>query len=339
MNKISILIPVFNTEETLKRCLDSVLNQTLEDIEIIITNDGSRDNSQNIIEEYAKKDNRIKFFIQENSGLGATRNNGIEMATGEYIAFLDSDDWVDRDYYEKMYNVAKKGDIDLVISSFCIENICINDRTYMKFNYKDNDKDNYLKDLINGNVDGFSWNKLYKRSMINENNLRFPLREEFENVEDQYFSIRSVYYSKKIAFINNTNIHYFINKDSIVRKYQKTLLNDIIKLHKSNIKLFQDNKFLETELYNKLYIGIINIINNEFKPNSNRSRKEKIDVIRSIDSFKEFKNIIIASNNYNLKRIDKLYIRLLKNKMYKMLYIVASLRCKYIYLRMGIYKF
>ena len=102
MVKISVIVPVFNVEKYLKFCLDSLTNQTIQDLEFICINDGSTDSSPDILEQFAKKDSRIKIFNQQNSGLSATRNRGVELATGEFLAFCDSDDWVDLDFYEKL---------------------------------------------------------------------------------------------------------------------------------------------------------------------------------------------------------------------------------------------
>ena len=106
MPKVSVIIPVFNTEKYLTKCLDSVCNQTLSDIEIICVDDCSTDNSLNILKEYASKDNRIKLIeFKENKGAAVARNTGIIEAKGEYVGFIDSDDYVDLDFYEKLYNI------------------------------------------------------------------------------------------------------------------------------------------------------------------------------------------------------------------------------------------
>lgn len=340
MYKVSILIPVYNTEKTLRRCLESVLNQTLKEIEIIITNDGSTDKSQSIIEEYANKDNRIRYFSQENKGLGETRNNGIVQASGEYIAFLDSDDWVDLNYYESMYIKAKKTDADIVISSYIAE-FDLNERnSVIRFRYNENDKEKYLRDLLKGNISGFSWNKLYKKSLIKDEELRFPKRNQFENVEDQYFSIRAIYKSQNISFMNESSVHYFINRSSIVQKYQKTLIKDILTLYNENKNLFREdlvngNSYIK-DMDSNLVKGIVAIVNNEFKPTRKVSILKKIKIIKQITSFNEYLNIINSIIINELSLIDKLYFKLLRNKCYIILYILAKFRCKLMYWRIKI---
>ena len=117
MPKVSIIVPVYNVEKYLSKCLDSIVNQTLKDIEIICINDGSVDNSQSVLEAYAKKDTRIKVINQENLGLSCARNKGIDIAQGEYIGFVDSDDWIDLEFYEELYNNAINTQSDIAASS------------------------------------------------------------------------------------------------------------------------------------------------------------------------------------------------------------------------------
>ena len=113
MELVSIIVPVYNCAQFLNRCMDSLVNQTLKDIEIICINDGSTDNSPEILQEYAAKDSRIKIINKENGGLSSARNRGLAAAQGEYLGFVDSDDWVDLDFFEKLYNAAKKYDTDI----------------------------------------------------------------------------------------------------------------------------------------------------------------------------------------------------------------------------------
>ncbi len=122
MPKVSIIIPVYNVEKYLQRCLDSVVNQTLKDIEIICVNDGSTDNSAIILEEFSKKDERIKIVNQKNGGLSRARNTGLEHSNGDYIGFLDSDDWIDLDYYEKLHDAAERNNCDIAFADFIRKN-------------------------------------------------------------------------------------------------------------------------------------------------------------------------------------------------------------------------
>lgn len=147
----------------------------LKNIEIIIVNDGSTDGSQKIIDHYARKDGRIKTIRQENQGLGAVRNKGIEAASGEFLAFIDSDDWIEPDYCQSMYEKAKDEDADLVICDYAVEiqdtgkTVCPD----IGKNYEGKPKEAFIKALLKGQVSGFSWNKLYRRSLIEQHKLVF----------------------------------------------------------------------------------------------------------------------------------------------------------------------
>ena len=127
--KVSIIVPVYNTEKYLPKCLSSLISQSLPEIEIITIDDGSTDNSYQILLEYAQKDSRIKVLQQENSKQGAARNRGVEIAQGEYIGFVDSDDWIDSDFFEKLYNAAVEKSSDIAVAS-----ILKHKGSYQKFN-------------------------------------------------------------------------------------------------------------------------------------------------------------------------------------------------------------
>ena len=118
MKKVSVIIPVYNVEDYLEKCLDSVINQTLKDIEIIVVNDGSPDNSQKIIDKYRKKDKRIISVMKENGGQASARNLGIKKSHGEFLCFVDSDDWIELDMLEVLYNNAKENHSDIVTCDY-----------------------------------------------------------------------------------------------------------------------------------------------------------------------------------------------------------------------------
>ena len=172
MIKISVIVPVYNVEDYLKECLDSIINQTLKEIEILCIDDCGTDNSIDILREYSKKDNRIKIIShKENKGLGPARNTGINEAKGEYISFIDSDDFISKDYYENLYNTAKKYDSDIV-NTLNIK--FYKNKKLRKFIYTFNEKEFEstwnLNDIENVYSDKaivpYVWNKLYKTSFL-----------------------------------------------------------------------------------------------------------------------------------------------------------------------------
>ena len=215
---VSIIVPVFNTEKYLKKCLESLINQSLKDIEILCVNDGSTDNSLAILEEYRNKDSRIKIFNQENKKQGAARNLGQKNATGEYIGFVDSDDWVDLNYFEKLYNSAKENDADIALAT----NVRIgNGKTKKRLEIIEqqiaislDDKFSLTKQAKNP----CPTNKIYKTSLLNDNNITWP-----ENVycEDKIFFFFSVYFANKIVSVPNIYYYYYRNPNSTVNTCSK----------------------------------------------------------------------------------------------------------------------
>lgn len=214
--KVSVIVPVYNTEKYLFKCLMSLIQQTLKEIEIIIVNDGSTDSSSNIISQFKESDNRIKVLSQENRKQGAARNNGTQIATGEYIGFVDSDDWVDEDYFEKLYNAAKKYDSDIALAT----NVRIgNGKTKKRLDIKISKFVTSLQekfDICNLCKDACPTNKIYRLSMLKNNNITWP-----ENVycEDKLFSTKAVYYANGIVSVPNIYYYYFRRPNSTVNKY------------------------------------------------------------------------------------------------------------------------
>lgn len=190
---ISVIIPIYNTSEYLKDCLDSALWQSLKNIEIICINDGSTDNSLEIINEYARKDSRIIVINQENKGGAAARNSGLKVASGEFIAFVDSDDTIDKNAYQKSYEIAKEYDANILM--FGEDRIAVPDKVC---------------------VDGFSalnipgammlWNKLYKRSFLEDNKFQIP--EHISCYHDECFNSVVLPKSERVVCIKDRFYHY-----------------------------------------------------------------------------------------------------------------------------------
>lgn len=215
MAKVSVIVPVYNVEKYLKRCLDSLINQTLSDIDIICINDGSKDSSLQILEQYAQKDSRIVIYNQENSGPSVARNTGLEHASGEYIGFVDSDDWVDLDFYEKLYNSAKNNNADIAVADFIREHP---NKKPKRLKLKEEKiyttpEDKFM--ICKVHREGCVWNKIYRTEFIKSINLKFVPKMYYE---DRDFTIRSLYFSKKLVTTPNTYYRYFVNPKSIVNK-------------------------------------------------------------------------------------------------------------------------
>ncbi|WP_461462323.1 glycosyltransferase [Methanobrevibacter sp.] len=228
MVKVSVIIPVYNVEDYLQRCLDSIIYQTLEDIEIICINDESTDSSLEILKEYAKRDNRIIIKSQENQGLSGARNHGIRIASGEYYYFIDSDDWIELDALEKLYYHAVSNDSEIVFFN-SIEHLKKNktrNRIYLPVdeeNYSNFVFDyNYNKRLVMNNK-FVVWTKFFKASLIKDNDLIF----HFRLFEDVAFHVETLFLAKRVSYIPEILHHYNrLNQDSLQNKktsYNKRL--------------------------------------------------------------------------------------------------------------------
>lgn len=233
MPKISIIIPVYNVQDYLDKCLTSVINQTLKDIEIIVVNDGSTDNSENIIKEYENSNKNIIYLKKENGGLSSARNYGTKHATGEYIAYLDSDDYVDNTIYEKMYNKAKSENSDYVECDF-IWKYPNKEKHDIGYRYKD-------KKEMFANARVVAWNKLIKREIIVKNNIEFPEGLYYEDVE---FFYKLLPYIDKFAFVEESLIYYIQRGNSIVNK-QDYRTSQIFKVLDNVIQYYKKNEIYE----------------------------------------------------------------------------------------------
>lgn len=226
MAKISIIVPVYNVEEYLEQCIDSLLKQTMEDIEIILVDDGSRDNSGRICDRMKQKDYRINVIHQPNQGVSVARNTGIEVAKGEWITFVDGDDWVAPELCEKTVTFAEKNEADVVIFSYY--SVYTNDVRPSKLtdlpegNVTDN-KDYIIKKTIsqyygghivnNGVSAGTTWGKLIKKSEIDKFFLRF--KPGLTRAQDTVFWLRGFEYAKKITVLDMPLYYYRISNTSV----------------------------------------------------------------------------------------------------------------------------
>ena len=249
---VSVIIPVYNVEKYLEKCLDSIVNQTLKDIEIICVNDGSTDNSLNILEKYQQKDDRIKIITQENQGAGVARNQGLKVAKGKYLSILDSDDFFDLDMLELMYGKALETDADVTICRADRYNNSTGNFEDMSWSLKDSflpDKEvfNYrdIKKHIFDFAIGWSWDKLFKSSFVFENNLEF---QDLRSTNDMLFVFLSLVKAKKITIVDKILAHHRVNvitSLSRTREEDPLCFYDAIKALKED--LIKSNLFSEVE--------------------------------------------------------------------------------------------
>ena len=244
--KISIIVPIYKTEKYLTRCVDSLREQTLKEIEIILVDDGSPDNSPELCDKLAALDSRIKVIHKKNEGAGLSRNAGLEVAEGEYIGFVDSDDYVEKDMYEKLYLAAEKYDVELVLSGNCFVGGNVfgkdgerEDRPYFtkdKLFITEEDKKNLMLGIVgalpsepyDSKYGNSVWKNLFKKDVIKENGIKFMSEREIMS-EDSLFMLDYIAVIKNAVGIPGTFYCYCRNEDSIskshnIKRFEKFLI-------------------------------------------------------------------------------------------------------------------
>lgn len=216
MPKISVIVPVYKVEKYLHRCVDSILNQSFTDFELILVNDGSPDNCPKICDEYEKKDNRIVVIHKENGGLSDARNKGIDYAfensNSEWLTFIDSDDWIHKDYLKFLYKACIENNVDISICNFeRTECEKITDKNLTQNFELWSSEDFYFKKHYNFTV---AWGTFYKKYLFE--NIRYPYGKLHE---DEFTSYKLIFKIKKLAYISNDLYYYFNNENSIMNNF------------------------------------------------------------------------------------------------------------------------
>ena len=234
MIKVSIIVPFYNVENYIEKCLQSLVNQTLGDIEILLVNDGSQDTSEAIAKQFAEKyPNKIIYLEKENGGLSDARNYAIPYAKGQYIAFLDSDDYVETNMYEEMYNKAKKEDLDYVECDFLWE---YPDKTLeSKGKQYNNKKEMFIHTRV------VAWNKLIKREIVQNNHLEFPKGYRYEDVEFFYKLLPFIHH---YGIVQKPLIHY-VQRENSISNVQNARTKEIIDVLGHVIEYYKENNLFE----------------------------------------------------------------------------------------------
>lgn len=216
--KISVIVPIYNAEIYLRRCVDSLLAQTFTDFELLLIDDGSPDNSGQICDEYAQKDHRVRVFHKKNGGVASARQMGTDVAQGEYIIHADPDDWVDAFMLAEMYDVIVAKDADLLFTNFFIDRI---DGIKYKKQQTELSSQELLKNILKGNVMGVLWNKLIKRELYKKYKIRYI--EDINYCEDVLILAQLLIHDEiKISYLNKAFYHYnTCNNNSITQNYTK----------------------------------------------------------------------------------------------------------------------
>lgn len=262
--KVSVVVPVYNVEKYLKRCLDSIISQTLKDIEIILVDDGSKDQSGQICDEIKTTDNRIKVIHQSNGGLGFARNSGLKIATGEYISFVDSDDYIKLDMYEKLYVNAKNNNSDTCIFGYFRirdEKIFYTRTSSIAGTFRGQEEfNNIFLNVLGTEPSSYNdfrilwqsaWLSLYSLDLIRKYNISFPSTGEFVTFsEDTLFNLDYYYHASNVTVVNEPFYYYCENQNTITTKYNEKRFALNVSLFKEQL-LRAKNYIKDEELYKK----------------------------------------------------------------------------------------
>lgn len=267
MAKISIIVPIYNVSKYIRRCLDSVCASTLKDIEIICVDDGSTDNSCQIIKEYEKSDNRIIYTYKKNGGLVSARKHGLSMASSKYICYVDGDDYVDPNMYSELYSIAEREEVDLVTSGYMKEGM------YTSYHYDNipnglysaismnivRNRYFYCNEKQDIGVRGGLWCKLFKKNILEHVQMEMP--ETISHAEDKLCVLHYLLHANSVYVVNKAYYHWCINSNSMTTGVNERYLYSINEVYKYLKSLFFHKNFTEqmriqAELYIVELLGI-----------------------------------------------------------------------------------
>lgn len=246
MKLVTVVVPIYNVEETLRECIQSIRNQTYRHLEVILVNDGSTDRSLEICKDMKNSDSRISIIDKKNGGLSSARNAGIDQATGEYICFIDSDDWIEKDFIQLLVQgiEEKQADISVVGIVKVTDFNKINFKTETFENWFEYSRKQAMKVLFTSNLISYSaWNKLYKRRLFTE--IRYPIGML---MEDKATTYRLIDLADKIVVNTSTKYHYYLRQNSILRRSFNHKNFDSFEIHDQMVR-FIDQKYPELSIY------------------------------------------------------------------------------------------
>lgn len=288
--KISVIVPIYNVEKYLRHCINSIVNQSFKDIEVILVNDGSPDKCGEICDEYASNDSRIKTVHKPNGGLSDARNAGMEIANGEYICFIDSDDWIDTMMLEHLFSSLTSQSVDISVCGFCTQ--YENNNFSISTSLKNNSMFKGTKEIEEAifqldSIGAFNivWNKLYSLKIIKNNQISF--KKDGVPGEDLLFNCEYFKYINSVSFVNE-ELYYYIRRDedTLVAKYRGNQYQQVKRFNKARKELydFYNMKSEKCErCYAKEYVAnIFSCVPNMYRKNSNLTNKQKIEFFHEI---------------------------------------------------------
>lgn len=315
MDVISIIIPVYNVEKYLERCLNSIIQQTYTNIEVILVNDGSKDSSLEICKEYQLKDSRIVIIDKINEGVSVARNTGIQAATGKFIGFVDPDDWIEPEMYHSMHKVMQKHRCDVAFCNYSKDTKISCSPKLLKIKKDVLNKQEIIDELICNmigiedilpkyyNIMGCVWRCLYRKDFIDNHNLKFTPGVVI--MEDLIFTVEALINCSSVCIDRGVWYHYMQNKSSSLHAYIENMWNDQTRVHET-LENVLNEAGLEDYMRNRLdsrYIAMAacSIGNEMYRSSSNI--KDKMDAIKEIISDGKLKTVLERAKKFNVENI------------------------------------
>lgn len=326
----TIVVPVYNVEKYLDRCIESILNQKFDDFEVILVDDGSTDKSSKICDNYRKKDDKIIVIHKKNEGLGFARNTGIDKARGNYILFVDSDDYIDLDLLENLYNEIERNNSDAVFYGHKRVN---NKKSVISTFEQLPDKQIYLDKneiknkllaefILNKKIFISAWSLCIKLSLLKKNNILFPSEREFIS-EDIYFLVVLFNYLNIVSFAKKTYYYYCQNENSLTTTYKKDRYEKIKKFYKKTDELLELYNYsnITKMSFKRSFISNVIACLKMIAANKDELAKNKIRKIKEISGDDYFLENVKKYDFKNEKKSWKIFDFLVKYKLYVILYI------------------
>ncbi|UKK74845.1 glycosyltransferase [Segatella bryantii] len=328
--KVSIIVPIYNVEKYLDRCMSTLVNQTLIDIEIIMVDDGSPDNCPQMCDEWAKKDSRIKVIHKKNEGLGFARNAGLDVAIGEYVAFVDSDDFTEKDAYKCLYETAKKRDADVVYAGYHWQNTEGKESVFFVLDKEWNGREivRFLGDMMfddnppEKNICMSMWNAIYRRDILEKNNVRFQSEREILS-EDIVFHTQFLPLCKKIVCVPKAFYHYCYNGESLTHTdFKVAKIEASQKLYETLSDLIEKYKLLELRSsVSLLFENYVRGITLKGILLSSMSFKDKYKYCNKVYNYCGWNKVFAPLKNKKIPKKEAFGVFLIKHKAFLLNYL------------------
>lgn len=332
---ISVIVPIYKVENYIRKCIESILNQSYRDIEVILVDDGSIDSCPEICDEYAKKDSRVKVIHKTNGGLMSARQAGVQAATGDYVGFVDGDDWLQTDMYEKVFGAISKYAPDMVVCEFFnafenkkeVSSQILKKPFYVK---QELEKEIYPKMLYSGRYYDFGifpccWAKVYKKELLKKHLL--TVTTKIKMGEDAAFTYPCLLDSSTVCYIDEPLYNYRITSQSMSNAYDSDLENTILipyEILKSCFEKYR-NKSLDYQLDNYLFYLLNIILRNESSRENKKGATGTIKTLKGFASNSDIENMLKTSDFSSLPIRKKIIAKFFKYKEVHILYLYCLL--------------